>query len=882
MQARPRRARPGADGDGRQPALLGRDAADPAHDRGAAVAGALDGDGPARDRRPAAGRARQPHLRLAERARPARLRGAAAAHRRPGRLPAPAAGRVGDPRPAPDRARRRSRHAGAGPGRLRPPAQVAGALARARPARVAATRRARRSTSSASPRTPAPRPSRPRSSPPWRRSWTATGCDPRPRQAQPLPLPRAAARGRPARALLAVRAAGARRPDRGRGGRRRDEVVCEGARGREPRRAGARRRCARAAGTRRRCGSRSRSGSRSPPGSAAAAPTPRRSCASPPGEVGGPARSSRRELGADVPSQLVPALSLVRGAGERVERLPDPAPHAVVLLPGGGGLSTAEVFAEADRLGLGRERGELDELAGRAARGRRRRRLAARLRRPARQRPRAGGPRRCAPRSATPSTRCAGAGAGHALLTGSGPTAFGALRRPRAPPSASPRASTATTRSSAKLAAPPRWNCRLPEDRRRRRLVIVAIAARDRRRLLPDQPGHPARRTPAAARGRLQRPRRLDLPAGRRLRLRRDRRLRRPRRPRRDGDAARRRRRRPGRDQRLPADRDRLVLRPGPGDTTSFFVGRRLGREFVLRHGPRFGIGHERFEQVEDYFDRHGGKTIFIGRFIGLVRALAPFIAGSSGMRYRAFVPYSILGTGIWASAHIVIGYLFSRSIDTAAKYAGRGAFILGTLIVVVVGSVYLYRRFRVEENRRAAVRWMEDHAATRWLVVLGRRFQPAAAVPLGPGHPGRDLRARVHLADGGARRRRLRPRSPTSSIVSGDPGPTPGDDSRRRSRRSAADRLAGRRRQGRHRARLGGGRPAAGRDLRPRCSAVRRRWAEVGVLLVGMAIVFIGVHEIKDGGRPAAAGGRRWSTPPGPRSRAAMPPTRPSTSGWR
>jgi 4-diphosphocytidyl-2-C-methyl-D-erythritol kinase len=78
-----------------------------------------------------------------------------------------------------------------------------------------------------------------------------------------------------------------------------------------------------------------------------------------------------RRLGADVPSQLTPALSLVRGAGERVERLPDPSPHAVVLLPGGGGLSTADVFAEADRLGLGRPEDELEQLAGqlRAAAG---------------------------------------------------------------------------------------------------------------------------------------------------------------------------------------------------------------------------------------------------------------------------------------------------------------------------------------------------------------------------------------------------------------------------------------------------------------------------------------------------------------------------------
>jgi 4-diphosphocytidyl-2-C-methyl-D-erythritol kinase len=71
------------------------------------------------------------------------------------------------------------------------------------------------------------------------------------------------------------------------------------------------------------------------------------------------------ELGADVPSQLRPGLALVRGAGERVEPLPAPAEHAALLLPGGGGLSTAAVFAEADRLGLGRDPAELEEIAPR-------------------------------------------------------------------------------------------------------------------------------------------------------------------------------------------------------------------------------------------------------------------------------------------------------------------------------------------------------------------------------------------------------------------------------------------------------------------------------------------------------------------------------------
>jgi 4-diphosphocytidyl-2-C-methyl-D-erythritol kinase len=130
------------------------------------------------------------------------------------------------------------------------------------------------------------------------------------------------------------------------------------------------------------------------------------------------------ELGADVPSQLDPALALVGGAGERVERLPAPAPHAVVLLPSGGGLATAAVFAEADRQGLGRDRRELDELRLRlrdaAAGGASPLEYTELLHNdlePAALalRPDAG--------RALEALRAAGASA--ALLTGSGPTAFG-------------------------------------------------------------------------------------------------------------------------------------------------------------------------------------------------------------------------------------------------------------------------------------------------------------------------------------------------------------------------------------------------------------------------------------------------------------------------
>ena len=66
------------------------------------------------------------------------------------------------------------------------------------------------------------------------------------------------------------------------------------------------------------------------------------------------------------------------------------------------------------------------------------------------------------------------------------------------------------------------------------------------------------------------------------------------------------------------------------GDLASYTAGRRLGRAWLLRHGERLKITEERLKQVEEFFERRGGSTILIGRFIGFVRALAPFIAGTS------------------------------------------------------------------------------------------------------------------------------------------------------------------------------------------------------------------------------------------------------------
>jgi membrane protein DedA with SNARE-associated domain/membrane-associated phospholipid phosphatase len=128
------------------------------------------------------------------------------------------------------------------------------------------------------------------------------------------------------------------------------------------------------------------------------------------------------------------------------------------------------------------------------------------------------------------------------------------------------------------------------------------------------------------------------------------------------------------------------------GDLTSYTLGRRLGRDFMVRHGARVKITEERLQQVEAFFERRGGSTILIGRFIGLVRAIAPFIAGASRMPLRKFLPYDVLGAGLWATTFCVLGYVFWRSFDQLTAWVSRGLFAFGLAVAVVVAIVFLIR----------------------------------------------------------------------------------------------------------------------------------------------------------------------------------------------
>jgi membrane protein DedA with SNARE-associated domain len=145
------------------------------------------------------------------------------------------------------------------------------------------------------------------------------------------------------------------------------------------------------------------------------------------------------------------------------------------------------------------------------------------------------------------------------------------------------------------------------------------------------------------------------------------------------------------------------------GDTTGFVLGRKLGRGFLFQHGPRFHITPAIVARVEGIFDRHGGKAIILGRFIGVARAVTPFLAGSSHLAYRRFLAFDIVGAGAWAAAFLAVGYVIAASASRAASLSHAIGLGIGT--AAAIGALALV----VRQVIRAAPRGARLRYALRW-----------------------------------------------------------------------------------------------------------------------------------------------------------------------
>ncbi len=133
------------------------------------------------------------------------------------------------------------------------------------------------------------------------------------------------------------------------------------------------------------------------------------------------------------------------------------------------------------------------------------------------------------------------------------------------------------------------------------------------------------------------------------------------------------------------------------GDSIGYVVGERYGERLLGRLPTRL-LKPEHVRRTEETIERLGGRAVFVGRFTAALRALVPGMAGMSGMTYRTFLPWNVLGGASWAAGFVVLGYLAGsqyQRIEHAANEVG-----LGLLAAIVVFFVVRHRRATHQAGR--------------------------------------------------------------------------------------------------------------------------------------------------------------------------------------
>lgn len=135
------------------------------------------------------------------------------------------------------------------------------------------------------------------------------------------------------------------------------------------------------------------------------------------------------------------------------------------------------------------------------------------------------------------------------------------------------------------------------------------------------------------------------------------------------------------------------------GDSTGYAIGRFGGVKFLRRFGRYFFFRERYLEASYRYFRSHGGKTVIFGRFVGIVRAFGPVVAGISHMPYGRFLAYDIVGALLSSALLLSLGYFFGESWDVIGKWLGWGGLAVFVFIIALVIAVrYIRKRRRAED----------------------------------------------------------------------------------------------------------------------------------------------------------------------------------------
>lgn len=151
------------------------------------------------------------------------------------------------------------------------------------------------------------------------------------------------------------------------------------------------------------------------------------------------------------------------------------------------------------------------------------------------------------------------------------------------------------------------------------------------------------------------------------------------------------------------------------GDNLGYWVGHTGGRTLVLRFGRYIFLKPAHIERAERFFEKHGNKTVFFGRFIAILRTWAAFLAGVNHMPWRTFLIYNAAGGILWAIIYGLLGYFAGQffhdnfaqveSIVRALSWGGA-IFLVALIAAIYIAFRLLKRRARLQRQSRET-----DHA---------------------------------------------------------------------------------------------------------------------------------------------------------------------------